>query len=147
MTLLNERIALCFTQRLFIRIILFFLLPAGVQPKSSLGWSQLVTRSMDVHWNEGTPNCANNPQPPLQVHQYNVRTVIFRENLCATFEAPFMYLLIGSTKALLIDTGDVADPSQMPLAKTVMGLLPGDASEKLPLLVVHTHRHGDHRAA
>ena len=57
-----------------------------------------------------------------------------------------MYLLIGSTKALLIDTGDVADPDQMPLAKTVMNLLPGDGPAKLPLLVVHTHRHLDHRA-
>jgi hydroxyacylglutathione hydrolase len=56
-----------------------------------------------------------------------------------------VYLLRGSRKALLIDTGDVADPDQMPLAKTVMSLLPGDASAKLPLLVVHTHRHGDHR--
>jgi len=57
-----------------------------------------------------------------------------------------MYLLIGSTKALLIDTGDVADPKQMPLAKTVMNLLPGEGTAKVSLLVVHTHRHGDHRA-
>ena len=57
-----------------------------------------------------------------------------------------MYLLIGSTRALLIDTGDVADANQMPLAKTVMDLLPGDGAAKLPLLVVHTHRHLDHRA-
>ncbi|MGA7292316.1 MAG: MBL fold metallo-hydrolase [Terriglobales bacterium] len=57
-----------------------------------------------------------------------------------------MCLLVGSTKALLIDTGDVADPNQMPLAKTVMTLLPGDTSAKIPLLVVHTHRHLDHRA-
>jgi glyoxylase-like metal-dependent hydrolase (beta-lactamase superfamily II) len=57
-----------------------------------------------------------------------------------------MYLLIGSTNALLIDTGDVADANQMPLAKTVMQLLPGDGATKMPLLVVHTHRHLDHRA-
>jgi hydroxyacylglutathione hydrolase len=101
---------------------------------------------MDVHWNDGAANCANHPQPPLQVHRYNAQTFILRENLCATFEAPFIYLLIGSRKGLLIDTGDVADPNQMPLAKTVMSLLPGDATAKLHLLVVHTHRHGDHRA-
>lgn len=57
-----------------------------------------------------------------------------------------MYLLVGSTRALLIDTGDVADPNQMPLAKTVIHLLPGNGSATLPLLVVHTHRHLDHRA-
>jgi hydroxyacylglutathione hydrolase len=105
-----------------------------------------VPGSMDVHWNEGAKDCKASPQPPLEVHAYNPQTFILRENLCATFEAPFMYLLIGSTKALLIDTGDVADPSQMPLANTVMQLLPGDTSAKLPLLVVHTHRHLDHRA-
>lgn len=47
---------------------------------------------------------------------------------------------------LLIDTGDVADAKQMPLAATVMQLLPGTESAKLPLLVVHTHRHLDHRS-
>jgi glyoxylase-like metal-dependent hydrolase (beta-lactamase superfamily II) len=76
------------------------------------------------------------------VHRYNATTYILREDLCRTFEAPFMYLLIGKTRALLIDTGDVADPNAMPLAKTVTALLP----HGLPLLVVHTHRHMDHRA-
>jgi hydroxyacylglutathione hydrolase len=40
----------------------------------------------------------------------------------------------------------VADQKQMPLAGTVMHLLPGAEPSKLPLLVVHTHRHLDHRA-
>jgi len=35
--------------------------------------------------------------------------------------------------ALLIDTGDIEDPKQIPLARTIMGLLPGDESGKLPL--------------
>ena len=108
--------------------------------------AQLVPGSMDVHWNEGAADCAKNTAPPLQVHAYNAQTFILRENLCATFEAPFMFLLIGSQKALLIDTGDVADPAKMPLAKTVMDLLPSAAGAKFPLLVVHTHRHLDHRA-
>jgi hydroxyacylglutathione hydrolase len=108
--------------------------------------TQLLPGTMNVHWDEGASDCAANSQPPLQVHAYNQQTFILRENLCATFEAPFMYLLIGSQKALLIDTGDIEDPKQIPLARTIMGLLPGDESGKLPLLVVHTHRHLDHRA-
>ena len=110
------------------------------------GWCQLVPGSMEVHWSEGASNCTTHSQAPLQVHQYNARTFILRENLCATFEAPFLYLLSGSGKALLIDTGDVADPSQMPLASTVVHLLPEDRPQKFSLLVVHTHRHLDHRA-
>ena len=125
----------------------FFVLVALAVPLTSRpAWPQLVPGSMDVHWNEGSPTCAQNPQPPLQLHQYNTRTFILRENLCTTFEAPFMYLLIGSTKALLVDTGDIADPKVVPLADTVMHLLPGEGPTKFPLLVIHTHRHLDHRA-
>lgn len=107
--------------------------------------ADLVPGSLDVHWNEGAADCSKTPQPPLQVHRYNAQTFILRESPCATFEAPFMYLLVGSTRALLIDTGDVVESSQMPLAKTVMELLPGNGDAKLPLLVVHTHGHLDHR--
>lgn len=107
--------------------------------------ADLAPGSLDVHWNEGAADCSKTPQPPLQVHRYNPQTFILRESPCATFEAPFMYLLVGSTRALLIDTGDVADASQMPLARTVMGLLPGNGDTKLPLLIVHTHGHLDHR--
>jgi hydroxyacylglutathione hydrolase len=100
---------------------------------------------MDVHWNEGSKDCVKNPQPPLQVHRYNAQTFILRESLCATYEAPFIYLLIGKTKALLIDTGAVADAKIMPLAQTVISLLSNGGS-RLPLMVVHTHGHLDHRS-
>lgn len=113
---------------------------------SSAAVCQLVPGSMDVHWDEGAPDCAKNAAAALQVHPYNPQTFILRENLCATFEATFMYLLVGSRRALLIDTGDVADPAKVPLAETAMHLIPGEGPAKLPLLVVHTHRHLDHRA-
>ena len=100
---------------------------------------------MDVHWNEGSADCVKNPQPPIQVHRYNAQTFILRENLCATYEAPFVYLLIGKTKALLIDTGAVADAKTMPLAQTVISLLANEGS-RLPLMVAHTHGHLDHRS-
>jgi glyoxylase-like metal-dependent hydrolase (beta-lactamase superfamily II) len=100
---------------------------------------------MDVHWNEGAEDCTKHPQPPIQVHRYNAQTFILRENPCATYEAPFLYLLIGKTKALLIDTGAVSDAKTMPLAETVGSLLANEES-RLPLIVVHTHGHLDHRS-
>src|SRR6266699_1803452 len=48
--------------------------------------------------------------------------------------------------ALQIHTGAVADPKEMPLAKTILSLLPDKDHQKIPLLVAHTHRHLDHRA-
>jgi hydroxyacylglutathione hydrolase len=132
--------------RLLSRPALFVVLALAVALTCPSGSCQTAPGSMDVRWNEGSPDCVKNPQSPLQVHQYNSTTFILRENLCTTFEAPFMYLLVGSTKALLIDTGDIAGPSAAPLANTVMHLLPERESTKLALLVVHTHRHLDHRA-
>ena len=109
-------------------------------------WSQPVPGSLDAHWNEGASDCKATPQAPLQVHAYEPQTFILRQNPCADFEANFLYLLVGSDKALLIDTGAVADPKEMPLAKTILELLPEKDHKKLPLLVAHTHRHMDHRA-
>ena len=112
-----------------------------------LAWSgDLGSGSMEVQWDLGAQTCPVGQTDPIQVHRYDAQTIILREKLCATWEAPFMYLLIGNKQALLIDTGDIADPKLMPLKTLVMSLLPGDPAAKLPLLVVHSHGHLDHRA-
>jgi hydroxyacylglutathione hydrolase len=101
--------------------------------------------ALHVHWNEGAQDCKASTQPALQTYAYDARTYILRQNPCVDFEANFLYLLIGTDKALLIDTGAVADPHKMPLADTVMQLLSQSGAKALPLLVVHTHKHLDHR--
>ena len=106
-------------------------------------FGQTVSGSMDVTWNAGASDCDKNPQPPVQVHRYNARTFILRENLCATYEGPFLYLLVGAERGLLIDTGAVSETREMPLAQTVRALLP---QPDFPLTVVHTHGHLDHRS-
>ena len=113
---------------------------------ASEGVAQPVAGSLDVEWNAGAADCAATPQPPLQVHAYTPRTFILRQSPCADFEANFLYLLIGSDKALLLDTGAVAEPERMPLAAIVRDLVRKAAGGDLPLIVTHTHRHGDHRA-
>lgn len=113
-----------------------------------LAWpAGLASDSLQMHWDAGAETCpAGKAADPIQLHRLDDQTVILRENLCSTWEAPFMYLLIGSRQALLIDTGDIADPSMMPLESMVMSLLPGAADAKMPLIVVHSHGHLDHRA-
>src|SRR5262245_55006151 len=59
--------------------------------------SDFMPGTMNVHWNEGSTDYIKNPQPPIQVHRYNADTFILRENLCATYDAPFIYLIIGKT--------------------------------------------------
>ena len=122
------------------------LMLAGILLLALPAWAEPVSGSLPTQWNIGAEDCAASPQPPLQVHTYEPQTFILRQSPCANFEANFIYLLIGSDKGLLIDTGAVADPKAMPLAKTILELLPEKNHQKLPLLVVHTHRHLDHRA-
>jgi len=118
----------------------YFLVPAS-------GWADLIPGSMDMHWDTGAETCQPaNASLSIQVQNYNAQTFVLRETLCSTWEAPFVYLLVGSKQALLIDTGDIADPKMMPLEATVIKLLPGEAASRLPLVVVHSHGHLDHRA-
>lgn len=102
--------------------------------------------TMTVNWIAGAPECAQNDEVALQVHRYDEGTYIFRQNPCLTFEAPFNYLLIGRTRALLWDTGAIADEESMPLAATVMQLLARPDGSRPSLIVAHSHSHRDHRA-
>ena len=60
----------------------------------------------------GGPECGRTP--PLQVHEYNADFFILRQAACTNFEKPFLYLVFGRDRALLLDTGaqrvDVATP-------------------------------------
>jgi hydroxyacylglutathione hydrolase len=109
-------------------------------------WPQPVAGSMDVRWIEGAQDCASDARASLQVHRYEADTYILRQSPCADFEAPFLYLLIGAEKALLIDTGAVESPTQAPLAEVVLDLLSRSGDTPPPLTIVHTHAHQDHRA-
>jgi len=119
---------------------------SGLLLAHTVALAQIVPGSMDVHWQPGAKDCSATPEKPLQVHAYNLQTFILRQSLCADVEGNLIYLLIGSERALLIDTGAVADAEKMPLARLVMELLPARGDGTLPLLVVHTHHHLDHRA-
>jgi glyoxylase-like metal-dependent hydrolase (beta-lactamase superfamily II) len=100
--------------------------------------------SLAVKWITGGPNCIE--VPDWQVHQYNEDFFILRQSGCVNYEKPFLYLLFGKEKAMLEDTG--AEPSDA--AKVVGGVitkwlrLKGRTS--IPLIVAHSHSHGDHVA-
>lgn len=101
-------------------------------------------------WVHGAPPGRPCTDPPLQVHHVDERTVVLRQSKALTYEAPFLFLLFGTHRALLLDTGDVADPGRMPLRATVDRLV-DEWLRRHPrpgyrLVVAHTHAHGDHVA-
>ena len=73
--------------------------------------ADLGSGSLDVHWDLGATTCPVARPTPFRSIATMLQTFILREKLCSTWEAPFMYLLIGGKQALLIDTGDIADPN------------------------------------
>ena len=93
-------------------------------------------------WIFGT--CASDP--PLQVHAYNADTYILRQGKCTNFEGPFIYLLFGQDKVLMLDTGAGGVPIQATVQGIIDGWLAARGQASIQLVVAHTHGHGDHTA-
>lgn len=109
-----------------------------------------LTKLDNTVWIHGAADCRNNTDPMIQVFQLNRSTWILRQNKCVHYEAPFMYLFLGSKKALLMDTGATEDEKQFPLYETVRKLIEQWEKEingHIELIVAHTHSHNDHTAA
>lgn len=98
--------------------------------------------SLPRSWSPGGPPCARVAE--FQVHGYNDYLYILRQSGCSHYEKPFLYLIFGQDKVLLLDTG----AGTTGVARTVKGVLDrwlaarGRAS--IALVVAHTHAHSDH---
>jgi glyoxylase-like metal-dependent hydrolase (beta-lactamase superfamily II) len=96
-------------------------------------------------WAVSGPDCGE--APAWQVHEYNPNFYILRQSGCIHYEKPFLYLIVGRDTALLEDTG----AGQIDSASVVEDLLAKWAKRNgktgpVPLIVLHSHAHGDHTA-
>lgn len=73
---------------------------------------------------------------------------MIRQSLRSSPEAPFVFLLFGNERALLVDTGHGRHPTKWPLRETVDTLIASwlERHPRSPydLLVAHSHAHLDH---
>ncbi|MBN9629259.1 MAG: MBL fold metallo-hydrolase [Actinobacteria bacterium] len=80
-------------------------------------------------------------------------TVQIRQPKASHWEAPFLFLLFGRERALLIDTGATGDERVFPL-RCIVGALtdtwlrrnPAVFTRPYPLVIAHSHAHRDHIA-
>ncbi|CAG6397798.1 MBL fold metallo-hydrolase [Streptomyces cocklensis] len=107
-------------------------------------------RGLDVRWIHGSPSAKHNTDPDIQVHEYDEHTVVLRQNMAIDYEAPFLFLLFGNDRAVLVDTGATASAAFLPLRQVVDRLvdrwLARHPRQEYHLLVLHTHAHRDHVA-
>ena len=82
-----------------------------------------VAKPLDVQWIHGSPSSKHNTDPDLQTYWYDENTVILRQNKAIDYEAPFLFLLFGQQRAVLLDTGATAAPDLFPLRRVVDGLI------------------------
>jgi hydroxyacylglutathione hydrolase len=106
--------------------------------------------SLDVAWIHGAARGKPVADPPIQIHEYDPDTYLLRQSKSINYEAPFLYLMFGAERALLLDTGATEDPAVFPLRTTVDRLIEEWLSRNpragYELIVAHTHAHGDHVA-
>ncbi|WP_225205738.1 MBL fold metallo-hydrolase [Novosphingobium huizhouense] len=93
-------------------------------------------------WIDGT----NGAEPAVQVQALDADTFVLRQSVHSNFEAPFLYLLFGRDKALLVDSG--AEGARIvPTVDALIAAWSARHGGKVPpLIVAHSHSHGDHVA-
>jgi hydroxyacylglutathione hydrolase len=84
--------------------------------------------------------------PEWQVYEYNPNFFLLRQSPCTDYEKPVVFLFFGKDKAMLIDTGSRKGNLAPSLLWVVKNWLARNGRTSIPLLVVHTHEHGDHIA-
>src|ERR1700737_2995755 len=110
----------------------------GVQPATA----DVRAGSLPLAWNTGGPKCMEMPE--WQIHEYNPDLYILRQSGCTDFEKPFVYLLFGRERALLLDTGSRHGNLAPALQLTVHRWLLRNHRGSIPLVAVHPHSPSDH---
>jgi len=93
-------------------------------------------------WLLGGPKCVEIPE--FQVHEYNEDFYILRQSGCSNYEKPFLYLLFGRDKAILLDTGAGKTDIARIVSDIISKWLARSKHKSIELVVAHTHSHKDH---
>jgi hydroxyacylglutathione hydrolase len=93
-------------------------------------------------WLSQGPKCMEIPE--WQVHEYNPNFFILRQSPCTDYEKPFIFLFFGKERAMLVDTGSRNGNLAPSLQWVVKNWLARNQRASIPLIVTHTHAHGDH---
>lgn len=110
-----------------------------------------LTSLQQKQWIHGSQDCKVNKDPAIEVFQYDESSYVLRQNKCLSYEAPFIYVLIGDEKILVVDTGATENAKKFPLYKTIQTLNQKHSAQRKTnereIIVIHSHSHSDHYGA
>lgn len=95
-----------------------------------------------THWIDGTMAS----EPETQVQPIDADTFVIRQSVKTNFEAPFLYLLFGRERALLIDSGAGGLKIRPTIDRLFADWQARHGGRAIHLVVAHSHGHGDHHA-
>jgi len=95
-------------------------------------------------WYAGGPTCAG--QPRFIIHQYNEDFFILRQPACTNYEKPFLYMVFGRDRVLLLDTGAGKIDVAAAVDRVIHDWLARHQRASIDLVVAHSHAHSDHVA-
>lgn len=105
------------------RISILLLFCNSVQSQLSFESDVPAPGNLKFSWIHGSLSAKANKDVRIQVHRYNEHTYILRQNPAVHWEAPFMYLVIGNERAVLLDTGATEESEYFPLRQVIDNLL------------------------
>ena len=95
-----------------------------------------------AHWIDGTTAS----EPETQVQMIDGDTFVIRQSVKTNFEAPFLYLLFGKDRALLLDTGAGGLKVRPAIDALISDWQAKHGGRAIHLIIAHSHSHGDHHA-
>jgi len=106
------------------------------------GTAQAAEAPKFAHWIDGTTTS----EPETQVQAIDADTFVIRQSVKTNFEAPFLYLLFGKQRVLLIDTGAGGLKIRPTVDRVIGEWRAKHGDQPIHLVVAHSHGHGDHHA-
>jgi hydroxyacylglutathione hydrolase len=128
--------------RLFALILLSLVTTAAYAQFTDPDGGDLERGVLPQKWTTGGPRCMEIPE--WQVHEYNANLYILRQSGCTDAEMPFLYLFFGKDRGLLWDTGSRNGNLAPTFQRVVHNWLERNHRTSIPIIVTHSHSHGDH---
>jgi glyoxylase-like metal-dependent hydrolase (beta-lactamase superfamily II) len=128
-------------QRVRFSAVVTLILANSLSAASAVGAAIPETHSrLFKHWIDG----GSVGEPETQVQSYDDDTYVIRQSIRTNFEGPFLYLLFGGDRVLLIDTGAGGLNVRPTIDRIIAEWAARHHRTSMPLVVAHSHSHGDH---